>query len=82
MAEELDRHGHTLQDVVKEIRKAEIRPTKENLKEVMWKPYQKAALNKDSTTELTTVEVDRVYEGLNKWIGERFHFHIPFPSNE
>lgn len=82
VAEELDKHGHTIQNVVEKIRKAEIRPTKDNLKEVMWKPYQMAALQKDSTTKLTKHEVDIVYEGLNKFLGQEFEIHIPFPHEE
>lgn len=83
VAEELDRHGFTIQNVVAKIRRAEIRPTMENLKEVMWRPYQIAALKKESTTELNKLEVDKVYEGLNKFLAENFDgMHIPFPSDE
>lgn len=83
VAEELDRHGFTIQNVVAAIRRAEIRPTMENLKEVMWRPYQIAALKKESTTELNKLEVDKVYEGLNKFLAENFDgLHIPFPSDE
>lgn len=82
VADELDKRGHTVQDVVKAIRRAEIRPNKDVLKEVMWRPYQKAKLGKESTTQLSKLEVDTVYEGLNKWLGEQFELHVPFPSNE
>lgn len=82
VAEELDKNGHTIQNVVEKIRKAEIRPTKDNLKEVMWKPYQMAALKKESTTQLTKHEVDIVYEGLNKFLGQEFEIHIPWPHEE
>lgn len=83
VAEELDRHGFTIQNVVAKIRRAEIRPTMENLKEVMWRPYQIAALKKDSTTKLNRLEVDKVYEGLNKFLAENFDgLHVPFPSDE
>lgn len=82
LAEELDRNGHTLQDVVKAIKKAEIRPTPNALKEVVWKPMQEIMLGKKSTTELTKLEVDQVYEMVNAFIGREFHFHIPFPAKE
>lgn len=83
VAEELDRHGHTVQDIVEKIRRAEIRPNKTVLKEVLWRPYQIAALQKESTTELTKHEVDKVYEGLNKFLADNFDgLHIPFPSDE
>lgn len=82
LAEELDRHGHTIQNVVAKIQRAEIRPTGEALKEVLWRPYQIAAFKKESTTQLNKSEVDRVYEGLNKFLGENFEIHVPFPSDE
>ena len=83
VAEELDKRGFTIQDVVAAIKRAEIRPTMTNLKEVMWRPYQIAALKKESTTKLNKLEVDKVYEGLNKFLGDNFDgLHIPFPSKE
>jgi hypothetical protein len=82
VAEEMDKHGVTVQNVVARIQKAEIRPTGDNLKEVLWRPYQIAATGKESSTKLTKAEIDRVYEGLNKFIGEHFELHIPFPSEE
>jgi len=82
VSEELDRNGHTMQDVVKAIRRAEIRPTPNALKEVVWKPIQEILLGKKSTTELEKAEVDKVYEIMNAFIGREFHFHIPFPNEE
>lgn len=83
VALELDKQGVTLQDVVEQIRKAEIRPTKENLKEVMWKPMQKALFDKESSTQLSTGEVDKVYEMLNAFITKLPGYDgtsIPFPN--
>lgn len=82
VAEALDKDGHTVQNVVAKIQKAEIRPTRDNLMEVMWRPYQIAATRKESSTKLTKGEVDKIYEGLNKFLGEHFHLHIPFPSRK
>jgi uncharacterized protein YcgL (UPF0745 family) len=82
VAQELDSQGFTLQNVVGKIQKAEIRPNGKNLKEVLWKPYMVAALGKDSTTKLSKGDVDRVYEGLNKFLGENFFIHIPFPEEQ
>lgn len=69
-----------MQDVVAQIKKAQIRPTKEALKACVWKPMQEAMYGKRSTTELTTDEVDRVYEAVNHFISSHFHIHVPFPS--
>jgi hypothetical protein len=80
VADELNNQGQTLQNVVAEIKRAEVRPTMENLKEAVWRPYQIAATGKESSTQLEKPEVDKVYEGLNKFFGEHFGIHIPFPS--
>jgi hypothetical protein len=82
VAKELDKEGHTIQNVVAAIQHAEIRPTGKNLKEVMWRPYMIAALGKETGKRLNKDEVDRIYEGLNKFLGDHFHIHVPFPSGE
>ena len=50
----------------KEINKVEIRPTTENLKEIVWREIQKAMFNKESTTFLTKGEVTQVYDVMTK----------------
>ena len=82
VAEEMDKNGVTIQNVTAKIQRAEIRPTGENLKEVLWRPYMIAATGKKSSTSLKKSEIDKIYEGLNKFLGENFHIHIPFPSDE
>lgn len=82
VADELDREGHTMQNVTESIRRAEIRPTKESIKEVVWKPLQSIILAKNSTTQLDKVEVDKVYEAMNAWLGREFGIHVPWPSDD
>lgn len=53
-----------------------------SVKKYLWKPVQQAQLDKKSTTELTTVEIDKVFDTINKHLGERFGLHVPFPSIE
>ena len=53
-----------------------------SVKEYLWRPIQKLQLNKQSTTELTTVEIDEVFDTINRHIGQQFGIHIPFPSIE
>lgn len=55
---------------------------KNSVHEWLWKPVQKAQLLKESTTELTTAEVDKVYETVNRLMAEKFDLHVPFPSDE
>lgn len=54
----------------------------DTVKQWLWKPVQKAQLLKESTTELTTAEVDKVYETVNRLMAEKFEIHVPFPSGE
>lgn len=56
--------------------------TGETIKEYLWRPVQKAQLEKQSTADLTTSEIDKVWETLNKHLGEKFGVHVPFPSME
>ena len=53
-----------------------------NVKEFLWRPIMQAQLNKSSTTQLTTKEIDEVFDTINRHLGERFGLHIPFPSIE
>lgn len=50
------------------------------VKEFLWRPIQTAQLTKISTTELTTVEIDEVFDTINRHLGEKFGLHVPFPS--
>lgn len=83
VANELDRQGHTMQDVVKKITKVEIKPTMHNVKEMIWREIMKAQLGKESTTFLAKQEdIDKVYDVMNKWLGTYFEIFIPFPNDE
>ncbi len=52
------------------------------IKEYLWRPVQKAQLNKVSTTELTTKEIDEVFDTISRHLGEKFGLHVRFPSIE
>lgn len=52
------------------------------VKEYLWKPIQNAQLMKPSTTELTTKEIDLVYDTLNRYLAEKTGVHVPFPSSD
>jgi len=56
--------------------------TKETIKEYLWKPIQRAQVMKGSTTELNTSEVSKIYETLNRHLGEKTGVFVPFPSVE
>lgn len=82
VAHELQNQGQTLQDIVKKVDMIEITPTTETLKSNIWKPIQEAMLGKKSTTELTTAEVNQVYEIISMFLSKNFQIDLPFPSYE
>lgn len=56
--------------------------TKQTVKEYLWKPIMVALLNKESTTQLTTKEVDQVFSVLNRHLGDKLGIVLEFPSIE
>jgi len=60
----------------------EIPWTPVTVKEYLWKPIQDAMLEKESTTELSTKEVNEVYETLIRHLGEKFGITTVFPKIE
>lgn len=51
------------------------------VKEHIWRPVQKAYMGKKSTTELTTADLDKIYDIINKALAERTGLNLPpFPS--
>jgi len=78
LAEELNRRDLP---VVKFL-KVEVDWTPEAVKELLWKPVQKAMLNKGSTTALEKSDIDKVYETLNAALYHKHRISIPFPKKE
>lgn len=46
----------------------------------VWRRIQYTKTGKMSTTELTSKEIDAVYDEFNLFFSENFAIHIPFPS--
>ena len=80
LAEELNTAGLDMRKTLKA--SIDIPWNRETVKEYLWRPIQKAQLRKKSTTELTTKDIDKVFETLNRHLGERFSIHVEFPSIE
>jgi len=77
MADDLSDAGYSVQEVCT----LPIQWTKENFKENIWKPVQKAMFpDITSTTQLNTVQLNQVYEQINMIIGEKFGVSHNFPS--
>ena len=53
-----------------------------SVKEYLWRPIQRLMLQKESTTMLTTRDIDRVYETQNRFLAEKHGVSEPWPSFE
>lgn len=78
ISRELQNNGHSLNVLLKDT--YEIPATSGALKEIIVKPLCKAMFGIDSTTKLTTKQVDELYEVINKQLAEKCEVHIPFPT--
>lgn len=78
--DQLNGAGLTVKVVLKP--EVEIQWTPDLIKEHLWRPIQKIQLGKQSTTELTTKEVDKVYQTLQHHFGEKFGIELVFASDE
>lgn len=56
--------------------------TNKTVKEHLWRSLQNAYLGKKSTRDLDKWEVSKVYEILNRYIGEKTGVFVEFPSIE
>lgn len=52
------------------------------VKELLWRPIQKVQLGKESTTQLTTGELDKVFDTLNRYLSTEHGITEEFPSIE
>ena len=78
LAEELNQSGLDMRKTLKP--GVEIPWSGDSVKEFLWRPIQEAQLNKKSTTELTTKEIDAFFDTITRHIGEKFGIYVPFPS--
>ena len=80
LAEALGEAGY---DVKKTLRDdIEIPWTSHMVKELLWRPVQEAMFGKRSTTELSSAEIDKVYDVINREIGNRTGVTVAFPNIE
>ena len=76
VASELNDRGIDMRVLVKNLQVAH---TKDSVKGI-WKAIGEAKYGKKSTTELTSKEIDEVYDEFNKLLSEH-DVHITFPNN-
>lgn len=78
LAAELNSSGYTIQKLLSHA--VDLEWSAESIKELLWRPIQKALIKKKSTTQLDRVsEIDQVYDHINRYLSE-FGIHVVFPS--
>ena len=81
LAEKLNDAGLDMRVLLKE--GIDIPWNKQTIHDFIWKPVQKALLQKDSTTKLLKKEeIDKVYDTLTRHLGTKFGVYQEFPSIE
>jgi len=81
LAEALNDAGFD-QKVVLSYRTVDVPWDKDRVKLNLWQDLQKAMFGKKHTSELSTGEVNEVYEVLDRWTAQHFGIHVPFPNRE
>lgn len=77
LSEDLTAAGLDMKKTLKE--EVEIPWTPEMVKEHLWRPIQEVMVEKESTTELTTKQVNEIYEVLIRHMGSKFGITTEFP---
>lgn len=81
IATALNDAGLTVQETLKH--QLDIDWNEHRVKELIWRQAQKKILGKTSTTELEKqIDIDLVYETINRWLGSMGVEHVPFPQDE
>lgn len=79
VAETLNDAGLDMRVVLKP--EVEIPWSKDTIKDFLWRPIQRFQLGKESTTELTTKEIDQIFDTMNRHLAKH-GVHEDFPSIE
>lgn len=81
VAQELNNAGLPIKETLSHY-KVDLDWDERSVKELIWRPIQKALLGVTSTADLKkTQDIDRVYEHVNRFLGEKLGVHVPFPNN-
>jgi hypothetical protein len=80
LAKELQSAGLDMRKVLKP--EIEIPWTMESVKNQIWRPVQEIMVGKESTTELTTEQIDEIYKVIDQSLGQNHGIHVEFPSEQ
>lgn len=78
LADEFAARGLDMKAVLKP--DVEIPWTTESVKNHIWRPVQEIMLDKESTTELSTTDIDAIYQVVSKHLAEKHGISIPYPD--
>ena|SRR3990167_1782608 len=80
VADALNAAGLTVQETLKH--QMDVEWNEHRVKELIWRQAQKKILGKQSTTELSKhLDIDEIYETINRWLGTLGVENIPFPND-
>lgn len=80
LADEFNNRGLDMKTVLKP--EVDIPWDKNTVKRFIVHPIIKAMYNKDSTADLTTTELSRAVDTINRFFADKWNFTLPFPSME
>lgn len=80
LADELNNSGLTVMKTLKQ--ETEIMWNEVMIKELIWRPIQKAMTGKSSTTAISTADINKIFEVIAKYMAEKHSLIINFPSIE
>ena len=83
LSQEFNKQGVDMRAIIRN--DIDIMWTPYSVKEYLWRPVQKQMFGKKSTTKITTEEINKIYDIINKTISERTNgiIKVPlFPSIE
>ena len=63
-------------------KQSEVPWTMETVKDLMWRPIQKAITKQKSSTKCSTTDYLVIYETLNRHTAEKLGVFVPWPSKE
>lgn len=78
LAKELNEAGLDMRRTLKE--EVAIPWNADTVKDFLWRPIQLAQVQKESTTELSTKDIDAIYDTLTRYLGEKHGVFTEFPS--
>jgi len=81
LAEAMNDAGYDLQHVIEQ-KTVSVPWTERMVKEILFRELMKVMTGKESTTQLTSHEITRIYEVMNRHIAEVCGLSVPFPSED